>query len=88
MSNHQVDPDLQMGEFLLPAMRVFTCTNAKGHWPVGFAAIVVAPSEEIAKRMLQTALAEDGLADQPQGYTLKEVHLNTPAATILVNGEY
>lgn len=67
-------------------MKVFTCTDHKGHWPAGTASVVVAHCEDEARRLLDAALLEQGLDTDP--YTLSEVSLNEPRALVLNNGEY
>lgn len=67
-------------------LRVFTCTDHKGHWDVGTASVVIAHSAEEARRLLDAALLEQGLDLDP--YTMKEVPLHEPRAVVLNNGEY
>lgn len=67
-------------------MRLFTCTNHSGHWPVGVASIVVAGSEPRARELLENALLEERL-DQFT-FTLQEVDLTIEQAIILNNGNY
>jgi hypothetical protein len=68
-------------------MRVWTCTDHAGHWPVGAASVVVAPDEATARRLLGAALASQGLSDE-DGFTLDEIDLTTPAAIVLQDGDY
>lgn len=67
-------------------MKVFTCSDAKGHWPVGFGAVVVAQDEESARKILNVDLINEGL--KPDDFTLQEISLELPQARILVNGDY
>ena len=47
-------------------MAIFTCTNFKGHWPVGTSAVVRANSKEEAAHKMNCALAEANLPqDEP-----------------------
>jgi hypothetical protein len=69
-------------------MRVFTSDDFAGHWPVGTAAVVVAPDEAAARVLLLAELATHGLADQPRGFTLRELDTVVPAAVVLNNGDY
>jgi hypothetical protein len=70
-------------------MRVFTCTNFKGRWPVGVAAVITAETREEALRELQEALE---VADLPQegeaSLQLVEVDLTVPGVDILLDGDY
>ncbi len=67
-------------------MRVFTCTDHAGVWPVGVASIVVAPDEQAAREILAAELARHML--KPEPFTLTEVDLGTPSAIILRDGNY
>lgn len=69
-------------------MKVWTCNDFEGHWPVGAAAVVVAETEEQAKDLLDFALSVEGLGRQEDGYTLKTLDINKPEAIVLVNGDY
>lgn len=67
-------------------LRVFTCTDHKGHWPVGTASVVIAHSEAEARQLLDAALLDQGL--DLDAYTMNEVPLHEPRALVLNNGEY
>lgn len=69
-------------------MKLYACTNFKGHWPVGVAAIVIAPDRGIAHTLLLKALGEDGLKNQPHPLELREIPTSSPIAIILASGEY
>lgn len=69
-------------------MKLFTCTDFLGHWPVGTAAVVVAPDEAIARTLLLAVLREHGLGDQSAGFTLIEVNTTVPNAVVLRDGDY
>ncbi len=69
-------------------MKVYTCTDHDGFYPVPRASVVVAEDEAEARRLLDAALKEWGLkphADEP--YTLRELP-HTPAAHVLSDGDY
>lgn len=71
-------------------MKVYTYTGFTGHWPMGTAAIIVAPSKAEALAQLRKALDEAGLK---QKYDLSEDklvrHYTTKrSATILLDGNY
>jgi hypothetical protein len=70
-------------------LRVFTCNNFRGHWPVGTAAVVVARNKEEALSLLLAALEQDGLSNQKDiELRLDQLFLTAPQAYILNNGEY
>lgn len=74
-------------------MRVFYTTSFSGHYPVGAAAVVVAPTEEVAYDMFVALLKEDGLwtQDNQLHFTLgsiTEVDVTVPSSHMLVNGNY
>jgi hypothetical protein len=69
-------------------MKVFTCTNFRGRWPVGAAAVVVAPDQFLALTMLERELALSGLAQRIDLCDLIEVDLSTKRAIILLDGDY
>lgn len=68
-------------------MKVFTCKDFKGHWPVPVAAVIVAETLEDARLELDARLKAEGLKqdDRP---TLKEVDVTRANVIILSNGEY
>lgn len=67
-------------------MKVFTCIDHAGFYPVGTASVVVAPNEDEARVVLESALKERGLPATK--FTLKELHLVMPVARILCDGDY
>lgn len=70
-------------------MKLFTCIDHDGHWPVGVASIIVARNETEAKKLLDEVLHEDGLETfEKKPYTLQEIDLNKPKAVLLHSGEY
>jgi hypothetical protein len=68
------------------SLKVFTCTDHKGHWPVGVASVVVADSETGARQLLDRELRLHGLA--PSDYTLQEISTELPRAFVLTDGDY
>lgn len=69
-------------------MKLWTCTNAVGHYPVGTAAIVVASCEEQARDELIEAFALAGLPQDRSKLQLERVKLGAPRAIILRDGNY
>jgi hypothetical protein len=69
-------------------VNVFTCTQASGHWPVGFAAVVVAETRLEAARLLEKALVEAGLPQPIPARWMKALSLNQPVVQILHDGNY
>lgn len=67
-------------------MKVFYSNDFKGHWPVGTAAVVVAPDVATAHETLAEKLRSQGLPGDK--FTILEVHLDEPEVFILCNGEY
>lgn len=68
-------------------MRVWTCTDFTGHWPVGVAAVVVAETAEQAAAMLSREVS----AITPQAVdvaSLVELDTRAPCAVILNDGDY
>jgi len=68
-------------------VKVFTCVDHAYFWPVGVASIVVAPSEDVARNILTSALGARGL-DEKKPFTLQEVDTKLPHAMILHDGNY
>ena len=70
-------------------MRLFTCRNHDGFWPVPRASVIVALDEEHARALLDAALAETNLKPGTESpYDLTEIDLSTPQAVILADGDY
>ena len=77
-------------------MRAYVCTNFKGHWPVGTAAVMVANDRGHALRLLTAELDKHGLepvkADAEGPLTLDDIegplNLAAPGARILLDGNY
>lgn len=68
-------------------MKIFTCTDFTGHWPVGVAAVVIAEDKAIAEAQLREALAVKGLKQNPNtAIEIKEV--SAPGVYILCDGNY
>ena len=69
-------------------MRVFTCNNFEGHFPVGTAAVIVADNVVDAMRALNTGLKGIGLPDDVKVGDLVEVDTDVPSVDILCDGDY
>jgi hypothetical protein len=67
-------------------MRVFTCSDYAGHYPVGTASVIVAPDEPSARDLLCRALTERGFNDH--SVSLTELDTSSPKAIVLRDGEY
>jgi hypothetical protein len=65
-------------------MKVFTCVDHAGYW-VGVASVIVAPSEEEARRLLSIELRTHGLRGN-QPFTLQPLDLTEPKAFVLIKG--
>lgn len=67
-------------------MKVFTCDDHEGYWPVGTASIVVAENEEEAHKILYEKLKSINLVDND--FTLKELDTSKPNVVVLRDGDY
>lgn len=69
----------------LPTLRVWWCNDHTTVWPVGAASVVLAYTEDEARKLLRAKLLERGLPDEP--FTL---HLmpQEPGAVIICDGNY
>jgi len=70
-------------------MKVFTCTDHDGHWPIGVASVIVAKDKRQARKLLDKELVVRGLLPRAeQEYTLDEVSLDVAQALVLQGGDY
>lgn len=70
-------------------LRIFTCTNFKGHWPVGSAAVIIAENESDARSELWNTLKSRGLGnDDPSKWELIEIEPTSTQIRILCDGQY
>lgn len=69
-------------------MNVYTTDKFKGHYPIGTAAVAVAPSVKQAVKLLNKALAEEGLTDPVGVKDMKKVNTHIVSVDILCNGNY
>ena len=67
---------------------IYTNNKFTGHWPVGTAAIVVAPDSEQAARLLERKLDEIGLAQDVKADDMEEFKLHDGMVKILLDGDY
>jgi hypothetical protein len=67
-------------------MKVFTCTDHEGHWPVPVASAVIATSEGEARQLLDAELLKHNL--KITHYTLREIQIDRPQAFVLSEGDY
>lgn len=69
-------------------MKIYTCTNHNGHYPVGVASVIIEETKEKAHEKLDKALIEAGLKPYDKDeYTLNEIEMK-PQVIILNNGNY
>lgn len=68
-------------------MHVYTCTNFEGCWPVGTAAVIVAPDEKQALHLLRAELAKQGL-EVSWSETVELVNAQSEQVIILLDGNY
>jgi hypothetical protein len=69
-------------------MKVFVNRRCEGHYPVGFAAIVIATDEREATDQLNRALSIAGLPETAHHSQFEEVPTEVRCAMILVDGNY
>lgn len=73
-------------------MFVYVTTEFTGHYPVGTAAVVIAPNTVIAAWLLNEELIKEGLKPtaKPENmeYLITALEYSMPRARILVNGNY
>lgn len=68
-------------------MKVFTCNDHNGYWPVGTASVIVAEDKDVATRLLDVALKDKKLKpSELEAYTLVELDTRNPGAFILNDG--
>ena len=68
-------------------MKVYTCTDHDGHWPVGVSSVIVATHEAQAAELLKAELKAHGL-DPNKPFTLRQIQTEKPQAFVLQDGEY
>lgn len=68
-------------------MAVWTCNDFEGLYPVGTAAVVVADTEDQARRLLDDELTHRSLK-QLQPYRLVPLDISTPQVVLLADGDY
>lgn len=71
-------------------MKIFTCNDFIGFWPVGTAAVIIAKNQSQAKKLLVKKLEEINLAEKniEQYFTIQEVNQEKPHVVILRDGDY
>ncbi len=82
------DPYTNHPSFWPFLMKVFTCNDHIGFWPVGAASVIVAPDEATAKVFLEEELCQRGLQPDLGALTFVELDVSTPHALILLDGNY
>ena len=85
-----IEPHIKRGD---ESNKLFICTNFYTPYPLKPSALVVAPSKELARRVLVEGLETNGNAalkpkDATHQYAFQEVDLNIPRAFILSDGDY
>lgn len=69
-------------------MKVFHNTAFTGHYPVGTAALVVAPNAAAAAVMLSDELVKQGLAQPVHASDMIELNVDDSSVIVLLNGNY
>lgn len=68
-------------------MKVFTCKDHDGRYPVGTASVIVAESEDEARSLLNQQLSIIGLEGNGE-FTLIELNTSEKQAVVLNDGDY
>ncbi len=68
-------------------LRVWTCNEFRGHWPVGAAAVVVAGTRDEAEALLLDRLRAEGLP-QDEHLDMQAVPMQDGIVRILCDGDY
>lgn len=70
-------------------MKVYMCNDHDSHYPVGCASVIVARNYVEARKLLDEQLVANGLRPyEERHYSLTQICLEIPTATILCNGNY
>lgn len=70
-------------------MRVYTCTDFTGHYPVGTAAVVIAPNRKRAVELLEKELKNIGLEQKVNPLSLIVLSIRAGKTCIVLrNGDY
>lgn len=67
-------------------MKIFTCQDHAGRWPVGTASLIFAETEERAEELLRAELIARHLS--PDDFTLIEELPDIERAIVLRDGDY
>lgn len=82
-----MSPRLGMGTYQNEeSMKVYTCNDHDGFWPVGTASVIVAGSEDEARELLRNKLLSMKL--DPSDFTLAELDVSKRGVTVLRDGDY
>jgi len=65
---------------------LYVCTDFKGYYPVGTAAVIIAKNHKQARKLLDEELAERGLPKGTGKISLQD--MSEPYAAILCDGNY
>ncbi len=69
-------------------MNVFTCTEFDGFYPVGVAAVIVAPTAEDAAEVLEFLLKKHGIPQKISSDKMVRLKTNTLGGIVLCDGNY
>jgi hypothetical protein len=69
-------------------MKIYTCTDFTGVWPVGVAAVVVADCAAAAEHMLNVALRARGLPGDAEVHEAAAIDVDQPGVRFLADGNY
>ena len=68
-------------------LKIYKCLDFEGHWPVGTAAVVIAPDKETARKLLSDDLKKQGLTLKDSD-EFHEIPHDKAASYVLHNGDY
>jgi len=69
-------------------MKTFVCTQFTGHYPVGVAAVVIAPDRVTATLILNEQLKQRFLPGDAAIVNMIEIPTDLPSCVILADGNY
>jgi hypothetical protein len=83
-----LERDLQHVKIKGAPLKLWYCTDFKGFWPVGTAALAIAGDAEEAARLINEQLSARGLQADVTSESVNEMTYDEPKALILLDGAY
>lgn len=69
-------------------LKIYTCNNFTGHWPVPTAAVVIAENQEDAAGILSIQLNAEGLQQDVYPDQMVELYTDQKRVILLSKGDY